>query len=435
MTIRTRFAPSPTGYLHIGGVRTALFSFLYARNQQGQFLLRIEDTDRERSKKEYEDEIKEALNWLGLKWDEEPLNQSHRLEHYRQLAAELIQKGLAYEDETDGRRAVKFKMPKQKSVFWDAVRGEVSFDTSLFDDLVIMKSDGYPTFHFACVIDDHETQITHVIRGEDHLSNTPRQILLFEAFGWKPPKYAHLPLIMGPDGTPLSKRHGASSLGEFRAQGYRPEAILNYLALLGWGADGNREFFKLEDLIKLFSLKRVTKSSARFDGEKMEWINAQHIKQMEPQAYLKEITVFCAAEAKSMEPRLWERLALLYQGRMRTFADFKKQADYCFEEIRDYDRQAAATFFDNAKLKHLLETWCERAGALADFEDIQALEKITRDAAEAHQLQAKDAIHPLRFALTGKTVSPGLFEVMSVLGKERCLQRVRRFVTEGSSHV
>ena len=238
--IRVRFAPSPTGYLHIGGVRTALFNYLYARNSGGKFLLRIEDTDRERSKPEFEKEILTSLEWLGLKWDEPFPRQSERLEKYRMMAAELVAKGLAYEEKGEGgKTAVKFKMPAQKAVVHDLVHGEMVFDTSLFDDLVIIKSDGYPTYHWACVIDDHEMEISHVIRGDDHVSNTPRQVMLFEALGWKPPKYAHLPLIMGADGTPLSKRHGAVSLTQFREEGYLPEGLINYLALLGWRTEGN----------------------------------------------------------------------------------------------------------------------------------------------------------------------------------------------------
>ena len=272
--ICVRFAPSPTGRLHIGGVRTALFNYLYARQQGGRFVLRIEDTDRERSKPEHEEEILFSLRWLGLEWDGEPIRQSSRLERYREVAEELIAKDLAYEVDVSAsesstqpasvKKAVKFRMPKKSVKFTDIVHDDVTFDSSLWDDLVIMKSDGYPTYHFAVVVDDHDMGITHVIRGDDHLTNTPKHILLYLALGWKPPKYAHLPLIMGTDGTPLSKRHGAVAASDYRAEGYLPQATLNYLALLGWGPEGNEEIFSLPQLVKKFSMKRITKSNSRF---------------------------------------------------------------------------------------------------------------------------------------------------------------------------
>ncbi len=319
--IRVRFAPSPTGYLHIGGVRTALFNYLYARNQGGKFLLRIEDTDRERSKPEYEREILSALEWLGLKWDETVIRQSERIAKYAAEAKKLIEQGLAYEEKGEGGKvAVKFKMPSRTVKFQDLVHGELSFDSSLFDDMVLIKSDGYPTYHWACIIDDHEMEISHVIRGDDHISNTPRQIMLFEAMGWKPPKYAHLPLIMGGDGTPLSKRHGAVSLTQFREDGYIPDGLINYLALLGWGTEGNQELYSLDELIKKFSIKRINKANARFNVEKLDWINAQHLKKLPEAEFVEKITAFYEkTEKKKMTQERWKQLVLLYRGRIKTF--------------------------------------------------------------------------------------------------------------------
>jgi glutamyl-tRNA synthetase len=426
--IRVRFAPSPTGYLHIGGVRTALFNYLYAKNQQGQFLLRIEDTDRERSRPEFEKEIAEALRWLGLEWDEEIVRQSERLEIYRRYALELVQRGLAYEEKTDGRTAVRFKMPKKKAAFHDLVYGETEFDTALFDDLVILKSDGYPVYHWACVVDDHEMQITHVVRGADHLSNTPRQIQMFEAMGWKPPKYAHLPLIMGPDGTPLSKRHGAVSLNSFKDGGFLPQGLLNYLALLGWGSADNQEFFTLDELAKKFSLKRVVKANARFDTEKLAWINAQHLKRLFERDYLDRITDFYPDESKKYPPEIWKKLTLLYRGRIRTFKDLSDQASYCFSEIGEYDPEIHRGYLENKILKRHIEAWVEKADEMAGFDSHEEVEAMTRETAQGWGIEARDLIHPLRFALTGKTGSPGLFELMSILGKETCLRRVRRFL-------
>ncbi len=445
--IKVRFAPSPTGYLHIGGVRTALFNFLYAKNQEGKFLLRIEDTDRERSKKEYEHEILDAMQWLGLKGDSEILvRQSERLSRYQEAAKELIQKGLAYEETLEGKKAIKFKMPEKgaaaaKTHFQDLVHGDVEFDSSLFGDLVMIKSDGFPTYHMACVVDDHDKEITHVIRGDDHLSNTPRQILLFEALGWKPPKYAHLPLILGHDGTPLSKRHGAVALSSFRENGFIPEGILNYLALLGWGTEGNQELFSLEELIKKFSLKRVNKANARFDMEKMEWINGQQIKKLSEAEYLSRITAYFEkyqengkelgkAFLKKFSPKKWKELVLLYRARIRTFKDLLHQASYCFEAIDQYETGLYDSFLQNRPLKKHLEAWLDEAEHLAelDFDVPGNVEKMTRESAVGWGIEAKDLIHPLRFAMTGKTVSPGLFELMSVLGKNSCIERLKKFL-------
>ena len=428
--IRVRFAPSPTGNLHIGGVRTALFNYLYARAQKGQFLVRIEDTDKERSKPEFEKEILTSMEFLGLKLDEEIIRQSSRIERYREVAKTLVDKDMAYEETSDGRTALKFRMPKKETKLYDLVRGEVSFDTSLFDDLVIFKSDGFPTYHFACVVDDHDMQISHVIRGDDHLSNTPRQVLLYEAMGWKPPKYAHLPLIIGDDGTPLSKRHGVVALKTFMAKGYLPEAMLNYLALLGWGdAGGNQEFFTLEQLIKKFSIKRVNKASARFNIEKLNWLNGEHLKAMSEEAYLKGISDFYPELSKRFSAKAWKGLLLLYRSRIKTYGDLKDQAPYCFEDITHYDQGTREKLLKNS-VADVLEKWQVQAEQ-ADFENHQSLEKLTRDLAEESSLKAADLIHPLRFAICSKTVSPSLFELMSVLGKTTTLERLHQFLTKG----
>jgi len=427
---RVRFAPSPTGYLHIGGVRTALFNFLYAKNTGGQFLLRIEDTDRERSKPEFEREILTSLEWLGLASDEPMVYQSKRLTRYREVAEELVAKGLAYEEKVDGKKAIKFKMPAAKAIFGDLVHGEVQFDASLFGDLVILKSDGYPTYHLACVVDDHEMQITHVIRGDDHLSNTPRQILLFQSLGWKPPQYAHLPLILGADGTPLSKRHGAVSLTHYHEEGFLAEGLLNYLALLGWGTEANQEFYEMRDLAKKFSLKRINKANARFDLEKLRWLNGQHIKKLPETEYVERLTAFWEKEAKKWPPAKWKKLLLLYRSRIHTFKDLMSEASYCFGEI-DYDSVQREIYLNNRALKAHLVAWLEKAAeelSEADFDDHAKIETFTREAAEGWGIEARDLIHPLRFALTGKTVSPGLFELMSVFGKEVCIKRLKKFL-------
>lgn len=426
--IQVRFAPSPTGHLHIGGVRTALFNFLYACSTGGKFFLRMEDTDRERSREEYAKEILESMEWLGLKYDGEILCQSQRLSLYQAVAGELLAKGLAYEERTNGQRAIKFKMPATKAVFHDLVHGEIQFDTSLFGDLVILKSDGYPTYQLACVVDDHEMGITHVIRGDDHLSNTPRQILLFEALGWKPPRYAHLPLILGADGTPLSKRHGAVSLENYRSEGYLAEGLLNYLALLGWGAPDNQEFFTLPDLVKKFSIKKINKAGTHFDPVKLEWLNAQHIKKLPEEDYLAKITDFHKDLAKKTTPEKWKSIILLFRTRIKTFKELLTEASYCFSEIEAYGEPMHSDFLKNRALKAHLEAWLDRAAELPNFNQPAEVEKMTREAAQGWGIEARDLIHPLRFALTAKTVSPGLFELMSALSQDACLERVRKFL-------
>lgn len=432
-TVRVRFAPSPTGYLHIGGVRTALFNFLYARNQGGTFLLRIEDTDQLRSKPEFEQEILASMKWLGLQWDEELVYQSRRLDRYREAAADLLQRGLAFEQEKEGKKALVFKMPPKKVLFHDLVHGPVEFDAALFEDLVIMKSDGFPTYHFAVVVDDHDMAVSHVVRGDDHLSNTPRQLLLYEAFGWKPPKYGHLPLIAGSDGAPLSKRHGAVSVTHYKNEGYLPEGLLNYLALLGWGADANQELFSLQDLSKKFSLKRINKAQACFNPEKLLWINSQHLKLIGEDDYFKRITEFYPEESKALGEAVWRRLVLLYRTRIKIFRDLRSEASYVFEDVADYDPKIRGDLFKDSALPGILEAWNQEClQGISSFDSHEEIDKKTREFCVSRGLELKVLIHPARFMLTGTTVSPGLFELMSVLGKTVCQNRIRAFLAGAS---
>lgn len=422
--IRVRFAPSPTGYLHIGGVRTALFNYLYARQQGGKFLLRIEDTDRQRSTPEFEKEILDSLKWLGLEWDEGLVHQSERLGRYREVVQELLSKGLAYEFEG----AVKFKIPETQVTVYDTVRGDVTYDSKEFEDLVIMKSDGFPTFHLAVIVDDHDMEITHVIRGEDHLPNTPRHLLMIQALGWKPPKYAHLPLIFGSDGTPLSKRHGAVAVSEYRRQGYLPQALLNYLALLGWNPGTQQEIFQLPELVKQFSLKRVIKSNAQFNPEKLLWLNGQHIRLLPSEVFEKQVTDFWRDQMETQPETQWRKLITLYRPRIQTYGELKDQSAYCFYNPDYLDVDLLTGIRGNAGLMNLLGEWGKAVQEFPDFEDIKALDQKTRQIAEAAGLKPKDLIHPLRFVLTGKTATPGLFELMNLLGKEICLKRLHAFL-------
>ncbi len=423
--IRVRFAPSPTGYLHIGGVRTALFNYLYARQQGGKFLLRIEDTDRQRSTPAFEKEILDSLKWLGLDWDEDPVRQSRRLDRYREVVQELLSKGLAYESEG----AVKFKIPKTEVKVYDIVRGEVTYDSQEFEDLVIMKSDGFPVFHLAVIVDDYDMGISHVIRGEDHLPNTPRHVLLQQALGWKSPKYAHLPLIFGADGTPLSKRHGAVAVAEYRNKGFLPQGLINYLALLGWNPGTPQEIFSLPDLVKQFSLKRVIKSNARFDPEKLLWLNGQHIRALDGEVYERQITEFWKDKIEPVAEGKWRKLIALYRPRIRTYGELKEQAAYCFSEPEYKDLPLTAEIRGNKGAMELLGQLQEVLNHLGDFEDVQVLDQKTKQAAEAAGLKPKDIIHPLRFVLTGGTASPGIFDLMSLLGKKTCLKRLAAFLS------
>ena len=415
----------------MGGARTALFNFLFAQNQKGKFLLRIEDTDRERSKPEFEKEILDSLNWLGLAWEGAPFRQSERISVYLKETESLLAKGLAYEEKKEGKRAVLFRMPKREVRFTDGLRGEVSFNTEVFEDLVLIKSDGYPTYHWACVVDDHEMGITHVVRGEDHLTNTPKQILLFEAMGWKPPAFVHLPLILGGDGAPLSKRHGAVAVTQYQKDGFLPEGLVNYLALLGWGPEGNQEFFTRDELVKKFSLKRLIRSAARFDTEKLRWINAEHLRALSPGDYLARVRDYFGdvlRPSAGFPLERFDRIALLFQSRIQTLKDLGTEASYCFHEVETYDLAAMDRSLGTEGLREKLGDLRRGLGSLPDFEDVVKLESLLRDSAARQGVEAKALIHPLRLALTGKGVSPGIFELMRVLGKETCLKRLDRLI-------
>jgi glutamyl-tRNA synthetase len=292
-----------------------------------------------------------------------------------------------------------------------------------------MKSDGYPVFHLAVIVDDHDMEITHVVRGEDHLPNTPRHILLQQAMGWKSPKYAHLPLIFGSDGTPLSKRHGAVAVSEYRNKGFLPQGLVNYLALLGWNPGTPQEIFLLPELVKQFSLKRVIKSNAQFNPEKLLWVNGQHIRAISGEDYEKQITEFWKDKVDPMPEEKWRKFIALYRPRIQTYGELKDQAAYCFTAPEYKDLQAIAEIKNNASVMGLLRQLCEVLGDVGDFEDVPMLDQKTKQVAEAAGLKPKDIIHPLRFVLTGGTASPGIFELMSLLGKDTCLKRLGSFLS------
>lgn len=418
--IRVRFAPSPTGFLHIGGARTALFNWMYARAQGGQFILRIEDTDQVRSKQEYLEEILDSMKWLGLNWDEF-YKQSDRFELYRKYAQQLVDEGKAYKD----GEAVILKVPQKTIKMYDLIRDEISVDSSEIKDQVLMKSDGSPTYSFACVVDDALMEISCVIRGEDHISNTPKQILIYEALGFKIPKFAHLPLILDPEGGRMSKRAGATAVTEYRGMGYLPEAVVNYLMLLGWSPGNNQEVVPMAAALKNFSIKKINKAGAAFSMEKLTWINTQYIKNSATSKLTDLLAPVLKSAGYPLESfdRIWlENLVGLFKPRMSTLLDFIDWAAFAFKDDFPVDAEARAQHLsaDRSKEFRLL---AERLSDVTDF-NIKTAEDTFRDLVAELGIKAGELVHPVRVALTGKSVGPGLFETMAILGKEKTVRRL-----------
>lgn len=460
MPVRTRFAPSPTGVLHLGSVRTALFCWLYARHSDGSFVLRIEDTDRERSTKENVDAILDGMEWLGLDYDEGPIYQSSRSERYQAVIEEWLEAGKAYEcfctreeldalraeqmargepvrydgrwrDRTDRRSGVdpvvRFKNPTDgQVVVHDQVRGRVVFENAQLDDLIIARSDRSPTYNFTVVVDDSDMGITHVIRGDDHLNNTPRQINMYAAMGTEPPAFAHLPMILGPDGAKLSKRHGAVDIRDYRDQGYLPEAMLNYLVRLGW-SHGDQERFTVDEMVELFDLAAVNQSASSFNPEKLRWLNQQHIIAAPPERvgsalepFLRELTVDLSGGPAPID------VATAFRERASTLSEMASDARYYYEDFDDYDPQAAK--------KHLrpvvLEPLRDVASTLEQLErwELEGIDQAIRSVADAHEIKLGKIGQPIRVAATGGAVSPPLDVTLALLGKERAVRRLQRAV-------
>jgi glutamyl-tRNA synthetase len=433
MNVRVRFAPSPTGLLHIGGARTALFNWLYARHTGGTFVLRIEDTDTARNTQEATDVILSGLRWLGLDWDEGPGKegpfgpyfQSQRGEIYRRRVQELKDKGLAYD--CDG--AVKFKMDRQPIVIPDMIVGQVTRELTDREeadpDFVIIRSDGQPVFHFVNVVDDLEMNITHVIRGEDHLSNTAKHIALFRAFGAEPPRYAHIPLILNPDGAKMSKRDRGASLQNYIDDGYVPEAVVNYLCLLGWSPKGNREKMPLQDVIPLFDLPQILRHNARFDLAKLEWLNGEYLREMSAERF-RELgaTALQRAGCKlDAYPAAYVTAALATcLGKIKRFNDLAAYAGFYFNDDVKMDPAAAEKEFTpeaKARLKKLRD-------ALASLEDFTAagVERTLKAVAAELGIKAGPLVHPTRLACTGAAAGPSLYHLMEILGKGTVLKRL-----------
>ena len=428
--IRVRFAPSPTGNLHIGGGRTALFNWLYAQSKSGQFILRIEDTDLSRSKKEYIDEILNSLRWLGFEWDE-IYYQSQRFDIYKEYAQKVLKEGKAYIEKSESHKeAVIFKVIPQKIKIMDLIHGQIEFDASVIKDQVLIKSDGTPTYNFACVVDDALTNITHIIRGDDHISNTPKQILLYQALGFPLPEFAHLPLILAKEGGRMSKRKGATAITEYRQMGYLPQALVNFLMLLGWSPGENREIIDIKEAIKLFDIKNVNKTAAVMDMDKLDWINNQYLKSEDPQS-LTDAVIPMLIEKKYIDKDNFDRdyvlsLIKLFQPRLTVLNDFVDWADFFFLKNITIDPAAEQKFLARDLSKEF-RLFIERLDKL-DKLDIAAIETSFRELVAELNIQAKVLIHPIRVALTGKTIGPGLFEVIYYLGRERTKERLMKWI-------
>jgi glutamyl-tRNA synthetase len=398
--------------LHIGGARTALYNWLLARKQGGSMVLRIEDTDRERSTPENVQQIIDALEWLELDWDEGPFSQAERVDRHKERIAELVEGGHAYEDEG----AVRLRVPDEgETTVRDVIRGEVSFPNRAIDDFVIARSDGSPLYNLAVAVDDLDMGVTHVIRGEDHLSNTPRQVMILEALGAEPPVYAHLPLLHGPDGKKLSKRHGAASVQELRDAGYLPEAVRNYIALLGWGLDETTTFLSTPELIEAFSLERVSRNPAVFDEQKLRWMNGRYLRELPVEELKRRIEALDGREVPLAAVEI-------SQEKMQTLADFWPLAGFMVERPSDYDQKAWDKVMGDGAAERL-EAAREAIESAEPF-GVESVETALRSLVERLGVKPKDVFQPIRVALTGTTVSPGIFESVAALGREESLARI-----------
>jgi len=463
--IRVRFAPSPTGYLHVGGARTAIFNWLFAKQQNGKFLIRIEDTDLERSEKTMVENILKSLDWLGLTSDEEVVYQSENIEAHRAAVGQLLAEGNAYrcfcdpealenkrknssvEYQYDGTCrnlsdeeiekhlsnndpfAVRFKVRRNGPVrFKDRVYKKIKVETTEIDDFIIQRRNGTPVYQLAVVVDDAEMGITHIIRGEDHLSNTPKQILLYLALDYPVPKFAHLPLIVGSDGKRLSKRHGATAVEKYQQQGYLYTAVLNYLALLGWTPKSNEEIFLPDEMIQQFDILRVSKKNTAFDQKKLDWVSSQHFnlwknEDLLPLVMPLWVNAFLTEDVNSNTEYALQVIDLL-KSKVTTLHDFVSYGEYFWKDPETYDSKALQKYWDGPKVTERMKEWLER---LKEFEnpDKDKYEKYLRDFAKQNGWNAAELIHPTRIALTGFSVSPGIFEIMEILGHETVVRRIQ----------
>jgi glutamyl-tRNA synthetase len=410
MAISVRFAPSPTGFLHIGGVHTALFNWLFARHEGGNFHLRIENTDTSREVAEATQQIQDSLSWIGLDWDGEVTFQLDRMERCREEAARLVAEDKAYEDEG----AIRMRMPEEGVTAWDdLIRGRIEWENERLDDLVIVRGDGRPTYNFASPVEDWLDGITHVLRGDDHVSNTPRQIRILEALGAPLPAYGHVANILGPDGKKLSKRHGATSVEEFRAQGYIPEALVNFLALLGWSYDDKTTVMSREELVERFTLERVGASPSVFDFQKLDWLNGVYLRALPPDEYADRLIAYLREQGYEWDDELVRKVAPLVQEKIATLGEFPAFAGFFFARVEP----------DGEVDGQVLPAAAQTLAQVEPFE-AGAIEEALRALADRLGLKPREAFQPIRLAVTGSKVSPGLFESLEVLGRDESLARL-----------
>src|SRR5215216_5856271 len=402
--MRVRFAPSPTGVLHIGGARTALYNWLLARGSSGAFVLRVEDTDRERSTPENVEQILEALRWLELDWDDGPFSQWERRERHTEAAQQLLDSGHAYEDEG----ALRFRVPDEGELtYQDAVLGEITTPYKGIQDFVIRRSDGSALYNLAVAVDDRDMGITHVVRGEDHISNTPRQVMILRALGEEPPAYAHLPLLHGPDGKKLSKRHGAASVQELRAAGYLPEAVRNYIALLGWGDTDDETILSTDELVRRFRIERVSRNPARFDEQKLRWLNGRYVRELGVDELTKRLERYLGRDG-DLRPAV-----AISEEKMQTLADFWPLAGFIFDGPADDPKAREKWLGEEGRAS--LQAAREALAGVEPF-GLAGIEQALRGVVESRGVKPKDVFQPVRVALAGTTVSPGIFETLEVLG-------------------
>lgn len=469
--VRVRFAPSPTGQLHIGGARTALYNWLYARHHKGTFILRIEDTDRTRSTEEYINAIIEGMKWLGLDWDEGPYRQTDRFDVYKSYADKLFAEGKAYycycsPEELEQRRqealaqgkplkydgrcrnrervqefkdsriqgknaAVRFKMPQEgETVVHDLIRGRIVFENAQLDDLIIIRSDGTPTYNFTVVVDDVDMNITHVIRGDDHLNNTPKQIHIYAELGYEIPLFAHLPMILGADKTRLSKRHGATSVTAYKGMGYLPDALVNYLVRLGW-SHGDQEVFTRDELIQYFSFENIGKSAAVFNPEKLLWLNSHYIMNSASEELAELVIPFLIKqgiieEGQSLNKEWLSKAITPLKERSKTLTELANSLRYYIADDVEYNEKAKAKFLNEGSRDLLIELK-DKLMVVRDF-SAEEIEKVFRAIIEKHNVKLGNLAQPVRVAITGSTESPGIFEVLEIMGKEKTLKRLEKAI-------
>ncbi len=470
--VRVRMAPSPSGFLHVGTARTTIYNWLFARHHRGKFILRIEDTDVSRSNQKMVDAILESLRWLGLNWDEGPYYQSQRMAHYQRYAQKLLENGKAYfcfcsPDELEEKRrqamdlkaplkydrtclrlseaekeerikrgvpkAIRLFVPEGETAFSDLVYGELKKQNEELDDLIILRSNQTPTYNFACVVDDVEMRITHVIRGNDHIANTFKQLLIYDALGLAPPKFAHIPLILGKDRAKISKRHGAISVMEYKEKGFLREALVNYLALLGWSPKDDREILSIDQMIELFSLEGVNPSNPIFDQEKLEWMNGEYIRATEDQKLLDLVLPFLIKEKLITEhtakrKREWLlKFISLFKERCKTLKEFAEKGKYFFEFSHQYEPEALSKYFSAPEAADRLNVLAERLSELETFEKAE-IEQTLRGLADKMKIKSAALIHPVRLATTGTSTGPPLFDLLELLGKGEVIKRIKKAI-------